>query len=680
MAIYALVDGLRFEQVGSEAVVTLLSGDIVVLNRTASVALGCISERPSAAADVSFRLAEQLGMEKAQADRFAGLALARLRAAHLIAPCAAGGPASAPPSMTRRTFSLGAAAAALGLAFPLPAFATEPSVGSDLGYWEDAGASEGSRLWHDPRGFDLPIPDTVSRLAPVGSLTHSIVEAVAPEMLVTAASWGLRASVSDGVAASASDLFDASGACVCDYALEEGDPDVILSIVPSESAIATNEMLSRNEEGVPVVHMVASASQLPDACRAVGEFSGRAERAGEVAAYLEGVAAQLERAAYSVPEESRKRVLVVMGEDALSSRGSSTVLDAAIRSAGAVNAAADLGEGVVRLESVESAAALHPDLVVVCPAGEGIDRSWPSACFLWAAWGEEGGVPVSAEPLAPYGWLDRSPLAIATVGALWLASGLYPDVCAFDRAEAAAGYWNFMYGLGLSVDDLSVDGDLFQALGTDSDDGAPEGSAADARAEVESPSVETVSAGSIARARARMSSGGGGGGGGGGGSSSGGSGSTVTPSNNSSFKLIVKAHFGFNESIASLLLAVVIASEKLCSSLSKDRKLKAAYIFFRTIGAFCYSDSGKQTFEWNAVAGDVSSIYSGAINGGESGSSDCSEEYFFTKTLGLTVSQYKEFRYEIRLQNKLCGTKSTVLDRNEGKFAEYKMSIWRPMA
>lgn len=662
---YEIAGGAVVDRVADETAVTLPTGDVAVLNEAASTIFDeMIKYGDLDAESIAALLARRYSLGEHRAKRDVRVCLSRLRAEGVIVPSLAG---SAPlrhfnelPLFTRRTFAAGALAAAVGLVAPgRRAFAAdlEPTQdGGKFGFWANEETSGGKRLWEDPRGFKISLPEHIQKVAPVGAFAHSVMETIDPSMIVHVTNWGMRASAASGREELSSELEESAGMCLCEYAVETEEPDILLSILPFESRLAQNEAVSRNDAGVPVVHMVVGADSLPEAYEALGDLFG-SQRAMEIASYLRDISEMLAWGSASIPLEEKRSVYIGMGELGLDSRGSDTVLDAMLRSTGALNAAA-VSQGSLERVGTDAIRQWSPDLVILCPGGSSFERRFAEdEQSVWLD-GELSDIcPVLAEPTVPYGWLDRSPLVMYTIGALWVAHMLYPEIHTFDINEVAAEFWDLMFGVSLEPDDVHATAEAaalaLKAAAPRADDETGAGAAESGEDGdpvddgYESPQVEIISSQVIASTQSVMSSGGGSGGGGGGGA--------PTPTLGTQFKNVLQNQFGFDETRAVILLTVLDDVEDFCSSLTNRRDLYVAYIYFRIIGGFVYgNDDLIDSLKWSATAGDANGIYNSTILG-LSPVGTASEEIFFTEKLNLASSQYKRLRYHVRLQHELCG-------------------------
>ncbi len=514
---YRIAKGACVDRVADETVVTLPTGDVVVLNAAAAVVFGAVVSGGADLDEAASLLARRYDVKIDRARRDARICIARLRGEGVIEPkrrTLAHTRVEA-PVLSRRHF-LGGTLSAAAFAAISAGNAFADSDGARFGYWENSSVVDRRRIWHDSRGFSVSLPEKIKKVAPVGSFAHSVMESIDPSMIVRATNWGMRASVASDAEEAGSELGESSGACLCGFVLEAEEADIVLSIVPADSPLASNEMAARNDAGVPIVHMVAGANDLPDLYEALADLLEN-EHAREIGEYLADLLRLLDWSKFSMAQESRKSAYVGMGDSGLNTRGSNTVLSAALDSAGALNAARDMRGAVVGLSAAD-VAATSPDLAIVCPSGASFNRTLSAeALAMWFDGGELSGLcPVLLEPLTPYGWLDRSPLVIYTIGALWVAAALYRDDCDFDIGVVASEYWDYLFGVDISSDDVlatleasdlsSLPSSLFAETDSSIEDD-------DCGESYDSPDIEVISAGSIASARSFMGSGGGGGGG-----------------------------------------------------------------------------------------------------------------------------------------------------------------------
>ena len=199
--------------------------------------------------------------------------------------------------------------------------------------------------------------------------------------------------------------------------------------------------------GVPsmachVVDMASMRDCVDKTADALGDPVAHA-RAKAYDAYLDGVAARLDRGLRGVPPKARPRVLHIGSLIPLRADGSGTLIDDWIRRAGGRNAAAEL-HGALRPISVEQIARWRPDIIIV---GGQDERALDNPLAIVPAL---KGYRIVRNPSGAYQWDRHGPEFALQL--LWTAKLLHParfkDV---DMARETTGFYRRLFGYPMTV-------------------------------------------------------------------------------------------------------------------------------------------------------------------------------------------------------------------------------------
>ena len=444
---YCLARGILLEQVGEEFVASLPSGDMAVLNGSAAVALQALE----ASADdqlgaVAASLSAAYGIPDEQACVDAKKAIARLRSAGVVVPERIS-PRPKPSfceSLGRRAFVAGAISAGLS------ALGCETAFGEEFA--EGFAGNDGQRMWTDSLGRRVCIPEQVTSVAPYGPYAQSLIESIDPEMVVQVSARGMHASFAASAFDEAQDLrAEAPGeASLSVAALEDKLPDFVLDVAVGEDFLCRDIESQAWSADVPVVHLVVPPGQLPAAYVALGSLLGREERCRELSDFVASIDAFLDELRDLVPEDGTRTVYFGEGRDGLSSRRRETLIGSLIEAVGgrvfdcglSDSGASNVPLGIL-LEYAPDVAVLNiPDYYIGKGASEAVDAVWGSG-FLGRV------AKVFVVPQEPVSWLGSAPLIAQTVGAIWLAKVVYPELVTSDVNSFIEECFGFMFGIGV---------------------------------------------------------------------------------------------------------------------------------------------------------------------------------------------------------------------------------------
>ena len=452
---YELAKGVQLEQVGNEVVATLPSGDMVVLNESAAIVLQSLEgdeDDQVAQAAAMLELAFGLSFGKAYSD--AGRALSQLRSAGVLMPKRNAKPLrSHRDGLGRRTFVTCMAAAGLGLLSPGTALGKTSASPADEDVSTANNVKEGrrgnSRVWTDALGRKVKLPKEIVKVAPYGPYAQSFMETIDPDMVVQVAARGMHASVADNASTEAEELANqaGTGASLSALALDQTSPDLVLDIAVSKERLCPDVESRAWTEGVPVVHLVASHGHVPEAYRLLGDLLGREERCEELADYIATIDSVLAQVRESVPEDERLTVYYGGAPDGLSTRGEGTLMDDVIKSVGALNYADSLGAidlknvpvGLLAMQSPDIAVLNVPDYFTDEETRKLIDGVWGSSTI------DDALLRSAIVPSEPMPWLGAAPLVMQTLGAVWLADVVYPELVKFNIEEFADECFDMLF-------------------------------------------------------------------------------------------------------------------------------------------------------------------------------------------------------------------------------------------
>lgn len=197
--------------------------------------------------------------------------------------------------------------------------------------------------------------------------------------------------------------------------------------------------------GAPVVLVDAGTNTFADAFRAVGEVLGEEERCEELAVYMENAQELLASARMQVPSDEAKTVLVAEGDEGLLTRGQGSFHAVLADMVGARLVVDAPSQNQPLIMSKEDILVWDPD-VVIFDSAETFEQVRSGVGEAFKLWCDVPAITRGAYYSAPDGWLNFPPLQPHAIGALWLFSTLYPDICTYDIVQWAQEYYSLFMG------------------------------------------------------------------------------------------------------------------------------------------------------------------------------------------------------------------------------------------
>jgi iron complex transport system substrate-binding protein len=201
---------------------------------------------------------------------------------------------------------------------------------------------------------------------------------------------------------------------------------------------------------------------MADAYRTLGGIlAGKAEKAEQLAAYIDETLAAAAANSAKISEEDRLSVVYTSGTTGLNTNASGSIQAQVIPLIGAVNAVEveeirnNSGGNTISMEQLYL---FDPDVILFAPG---------------SVYGDVGGDPVWLElsavregrfyeiPGLPYNWMSNPPSVNMVLGVWWLGNLLYPDVYDYDMAAKAREFYDLFWGY-----DLAGEADAFLANST----------------------------------------------------------------------------------------------------------------------------------------------------------------------------------------------------------------------
>ncbi len=292
----------------------------------------------------------------------------------------------------------------------------------------------------DATGRGVSVPDAIARVAPAGPPAALLLEAVAPDLML-----GWPSSLSEAaralLAPSASglpqiprltgreDVIDKLAALKPDLILDYGT----VSPRYSDLARATQE-----RTGIPTILLDGTLAEIPHAFRILGGVLHRAARAETLANFAEALLA------LPAADAAHPRVLCARGADGLTVVAPGTELVEIFTRLG-WQVVAPNGQGASRQASLETIAALDPDIIVFADPAM---RTTLAQSTAWQALRAVRAGHAVVAPNLPFGWVDEPPSINRLLGFAWLTGR--------DPVTLAASFNAVVYGRVLAPPELEA--------------------------------------------------------------------------------------------------------------------------------------------------------------------------------------------------------------------------------
>jgi len=224
-------------------------------------------------------------------------------------------------------------------------------------------------------------------------------------------------------------------------------PDLIIAsgvVTPQAAALADR---LQTQTHVPYIVLDGSIQRTPEMLRTIGFILGVGDHRLEVASYgyhaIQGLRGKL----LIQSADNRPSVYYGLGSDGLTTGLAGSPVTAAIDQAGAVNVAAQLGQGGLTRVSRNQVIAWNPDIVITQ------ERSFYNALRRdpgWRVLAAARDNRVFLAPALPFGWIDDPSGVNRMVGLYWLSDLFYPNVLEEDLPTNVRDFYQTYYGVQLT--------------------------------------------------------------------------------------------------------------------------------------------------------------------------------------------------------------------------------------
>lgn len=312
----------------------------------------------------------------------------------------------------------------------------------------------------DDTGREVTVPETITKVAPSGSVAQLILLTLVPDLLV-----GLSVSPSTAqmtyypeevVYLPTFGQFYGKKSTLNMESLIKAEPQITIDLGDRKRTIKVDLAGIQSKTNIPTVFYESTIEKLPDAYRSLGTLLGREEKAEELAAFVEKTLKMAEDHAKKIPKDKRKTVLFGTGATGLAVNARGSAHAQVIELIGAENAiipgvVTDKGGGtIVNLEDVYQAEPdviiqANHDLIHTMDQGEWAQlKAVREGRYYWI-------------PQEPYSWMSAPPSVNMVLGVWWLGQLVYPEIYNdYDMADIAKEYYRLFWNYELSDDEVQA--------------------------------------------------------------------------------------------------------------------------------------------------------------------------------------------------------------------------------
>lgn len=315
-----------------------------------------------------------------------------------------------------------------------------------------------ARMAEDSAGRRVEIPEHIERVYAAGPPASILVYVLAPEKL-TGWSRALRDHERPYIAEPYRDLPETGrltgrGDSANLEVVLQTKPDLIVDFGSLRETYVSLANRVQEQIGIPYLLIDGRFENTPQALRLLGGILGVAERAEELADYVERLLSGIDRTLAEIPPEQRPRVYMARGPAGLETGLKGSINTEIIERAGGRNVAdpgdASIRRGLVQA-SIEQVIVADPDTIVTWDPNffEGVWRE-----PLWSGIEAVRRGRVYLSPTAPFGWIDRPPSINRIIGLRWLSGLFFPDRFDFDLREETRLFYRLFYHVELTEPEL----------------------------------------------------------------------------------------------------------------------------------------------------------------------------------------------------------------------------------
>ena len=313
----------------------------------------------------------------------------------------------------------------------------------------------------DSLGRTVDIPETLTRVAPSGTVASMFLATIAPEYMTTisAAPSSSQYKYLDPRLIdlpTTGQMYGSKSTLNLESILTSG-AQVVIDLGDKKDNMAADLDALQRQIGMPVIFIEADLPHMAEAYRTLGKIlSGKEARGEELAAFVDETVSLAEENAAKIQDSERISVLYTSGSSGLNTNAKGSIQAQVLDLMGIENAAVveDVSnKGGGNMINMEQLYNFDPDVVLVTDAAalELIETE--------AAWQELRAVKdgkVYTVPCDPYCWLSAPPSMNMILGVWWLGNLLYPEVYDYDMTAKAQEIYKVFWNYDLTAEEAAA--------------------------------------------------------------------------------------------------------------------------------------------------------------------------------------------------------------------------------
>ena len=297
----------------------------------------------------------------------------------------------------------------------------------------------------------VEIPSQITRVSPSGPVAQMFLLAIAPDLMVTAASKYSDAQMEylpAGIATLPVVGQFYGSADINFETIASVNPQLVIDVGEPKGTIIEDMDEIMTTLAIPSVHITATLRSSPEAFRELGKLLGREEKGEQLALYCEKILAQTDDIMTKVGD-NKVNALYCLGDTGQNVIAQTSfhaeVLDFVLNNLAVVDNPA--GKGTGNETDIEQISVWNPDFIIF---GYNSVYGTVAADGAWSAVPAIGAGYYVEAPSGPYDWIGNPPSINRYLSMMWLTKLLYPDFADFDLYAQVREYYNLFYGYELS--------------------------------------------------------------------------------------------------------------------------------------------------------------------------------------------------------------------------------------
>ena len=308
----------------------------------------------------------------------------------------------------------------------------------------------------DSCGRTVELPAKLTKVAPSGGVATMMLAALAPEYMCNVHSTPSAAQMEYLPAVLATlpatgQLYGGKSTLNYEQLIATG-AQVIIDMGDYKKSIAEDLDALQAQIGIPCIFLEADLNHMAGALRSLGGMLyGKAERAEEMASFIDRVMWMAGDLSAKVTDEERLSVMFTSGTDGLGTNAKGSSQAQVIDLVGAENAivvekvSSKGGGNIVSLEQVYNA---DPDVILFTA-----DSIYDSVASD-PAWANLRAISEGSYyriPGEPYIWMSNPPSMNMIMGVLWLGNLLYPQYYDYNMTEATVEMFKVLWDCDITA-------------------------------------------------------------------------------------------------------------------------------------------------------------------------------------------------------------------------------------